>query len=153
MTHPGICNFKLSKDVLGHVVLSHGIHHKVLVPCWALCRPILVTLLLREDGTEASVISGYFVKRMSAFWLLKCIIHLKKSYVRWDTAWRSWDITHITIIFFLTVVLALSVLHIQLIIFMAHRVFVFTDEPKTTYLTLFLVPNIKVVVVVAVVLS
>lgn len=29
---PGICDFELSQDVLGHVVLSHWIHHKVLVP-------------------------------------------------------------------------------------------------------------------------
>lgn len=47
-THPGICDFELSEDVLRHVVLSHRIHHKVLVPGWPLCWPVLMTLLLQE---------------------------------------------------------------------------------------------------------
>ena len=93
VTHPGICDFEFSEDVLGHVVLGHGIHHKVLIPGGALCRPVLVTLLLQEESTEASAqsffffffpeiqcgmrtISGYFVMKISA-WLLKFIIHLE----------------------------------------------------------------------------
>lgn len=67
VTHPGICDFELSEDVLGHVVLGHGIHHKVLVPGWALCRPVLVTLLLQEESTEASA-QSFFFQRFSVEW-------------------------------------------------------------------------------------
>lgn len=48
MTHPGVGDFKLSEDVLGHVVLCHGIHHKVLVPGGAFCGPVLMTFLLQH---------------------------------------------------------------------------------------------------------
>lgn len=50
-TNPGICNFELPEDVLRHVVLRHGVHHKVLIPGWALSGPVLVTLLLSEQNT------------------------------------------------------------------------------------------------------
>lgn len=50
-TYPGICDFELSQDVLGHVVFSHGIHHKVLIAGRALCRPVLMTFLLQDEGT------------------------------------------------------------------------------------------------------
>lgn len=49
MSYPGVCDLELSEDVLGHVVFSHGIHHKVLIPGGALCRPVLVTLFLFEQ--------------------------------------------------------------------------------------------------------
>lgn len=29
--YPGISHFELSQNILGHVILSHGVHHKVLV--------------------------------------------------------------------------------------------------------------------------
>lgn len=45
-TYPGVRDLELSEDVLGHVVLCHGIHHKVLVPGGALCWPVLVALFL-----------------------------------------------------------------------------------------------------------
>lgn len=47
-THPGICDFELSENVLGHVVLCHRIHHKVLVPGRALRWPVLMALLLQK---------------------------------------------------------------------------------------------------------
>lgn len=47
-TYPGICDFELSQDVLGHVVFSHGIHHKVLIAGRSLCRPVLMALLLQD---------------------------------------------------------------------------------------------------------
>lgn len=31
LTVPGICDFELSQDVLGHVVFGHGIHYEVLI--------------------------------------------------------------------------------------------------------------------------
>lgn len=49
MSYPGVCDLELSKDVLGHVVLSHGVDYEVLVPGGALSRPILVTLFLFEQ--------------------------------------------------------------------------------------------------------
>lgn len=48
-THPGVRHFELPQDVLRHVVLSHGVHHEVLVPGRALGGPVLVTLLLIEQ--------------------------------------------------------------------------------------------------------
>lgn len=45
-THPGIRHLELPEYVLWHVVLCHGVHHEVLVPGRALCRPVLVALLL-----------------------------------------------------------------------------------------------------------
>lgn len=47
-TYPGICDFKLSQDVLRHVVLSHRVHDKVLVACRALSGPVLMALFLGE---------------------------------------------------------------------------------------------------------
>lgn len=41
-----VCNLELSQDVLGHVVLGHGVNHKVLVTSRPFTRPVLVTLLL-----------------------------------------------------------------------------------------------------------
>lgn len=46
MSYPGIRDLELSEDVLGHVVLRHGIHHKVLIPGGALSGPVLVTFFL-----------------------------------------------------------------------------------------------------------
>ena len=45
-THPGVGDLKLPQDVLGHVVLGHGVHHEVLVAGRALRRPVLMALLL-----------------------------------------------------------------------------------------------------------
>lgn len=45
-TYPGVCDFELPQDVLRHVVLSHGVHDKVLVACGALGGPVLVALFL-----------------------------------------------------------------------------------------------------------
>lgn len=101
MTHPRISDFKLSKNVLGHVVLGHGIHNEVLVSGWALRRPVLVTLLLcgggkgegsqhrgfrsdlhftREMWIASRTNSHYFVMRASV-WPLRFMSHSKISRV------------------------------------------------------------------------
>lgn len=49
-THPGVCDFELTQDVLGHVVLSHRVDNKVLVASRTLCWPVLVALLLWTQG-------------------------------------------------------------------------------------------------------
>lgn len=41
---PSICDFKLSEDVLRHVVLGHRVHHEVLISSRTLGGPILMTL-------------------------------------------------------------------------------------------------------------
>ncbi len=51
-TYSGVCDLELSEDVLGHVVLCHGINHKVLVPGRALRRPVLVTFFLFEQKVD-----------------------------------------------------------------------------------------------------
>lgn len=48
--HPGVSHFELSEDVLGHVVLSHGVHHEVLVTGRAFSRPVLMALLLQVQA-------------------------------------------------------------------------------------------------------
>lgn len=47
-SYPGVCDLELSEDVLRHVILCHGVYHKVLIPGRALCRPVLVTFFLFE---------------------------------------------------------------------------------------------------------
>lgn len=47
-TYPGICDLELPQDVLRHIVLSHGVHNKVLVTCRTLSRPVLMTLFLQN---------------------------------------------------------------------------------------------------------
>lgn len=66
-TYPGICDFKLPEDVLRHVVLSHWIHHKVLVPGWTLRWPVLMTLLLQETRREKKKNMSTFVWIISFF--------------------------------------------------------------------------------------
>lgn len=44
--YPGISHFELSQDILGHVILGHGVHHKVLVSSRPLCWPVLVAFFL-----------------------------------------------------------------------------------------------------------
>lgn len=44
--YPGISHFELSQDILGHVILGHGVHHKVLVSGRPLCWPVLVAFFL-----------------------------------------------------------------------------------------------------------
>lgn len=56
-THPGVCNFELPQDVLGHVVLRHRVNHKVLVPGGALGGPVLVTLFLKEQKHNRTLIN------------------------------------------------------------------------------------------------
>ena len=51
-TYPGVCDLELSEDVLGHVVLSHGVYYKVLVPGRTLSWPVLMTLFLRDRQTQ-----------------------------------------------------------------------------------------------------
>ena len=49
-SYPGVCDLELSQDVLGHVVLGHGVDNKVLVSGRTLCRPVLVTFFLLEQN-------------------------------------------------------------------------------------------------------
>lgn len=44
--YPGVGYFELSQDILGHVILGHGVHHKVLVSSRPLCWPVLVAFFL-----------------------------------------------------------------------------------------------------------
>ena len=65
-SYPGVCDLELSEDVLGHVVLRHGINHEVLVPGRALCWPVLVTLFLfREKRRYNPFFTSYNDKKPS----------------------------------------------------------------------------------------
>lgn len=46
IAYPGIGDLEFSQDVLRHVVFSHGIYYKVLVPGRTLCGPVLMALFL-----------------------------------------------------------------------------------------------------------
>lgn len=84
-TYPGVCDFELSEDVLRHVVFSHRIHHKVLVPGWALRWPVLMALLLQERK-KAEI----FSKMLLFFFMTqKCSGRKRKNSSYIITAWRT----------------------------------------------------------------
>lgn len=67
-THPGICDFEFTQDILGHVVLSHRVNDKVLIASRALCRPVLVTFLLwTEHQAPPTIRWDGQAKRMPRF--------------------------------------------------------------------------------------
>lgn len=45
--YPGVSHFELSQDILGHVILGHWVHHKVLVSGRPFCWPVLVAFFLQ----------------------------------------------------------------------------------------------------------
>ncbi len=48
VSHPCVRHFKLSQDVLRHVVFSHRIHHEILISGWTLRWPVLMALFLMD---------------------------------------------------------------------------------------------------------
>lgn len=71
-THPGICNLELTQYILGHIVLSHRVHNKVLVTCWSLTWPVLVTLLLHTHAYQLCVT---FERERERKWWITCFIN------------------------------------------------------------------------------
>lgn len=74
-THSGISDLELTQNVLRHVVFSHGIHHKVLVPSRALCWPVLMALFLKKErevkpqqSKWACCPKAYEMTEVRAFW-------------------------------------------------------------------------------------
>ena len=75
-TYPGVGDLELPEDVLGHVVLGHGVHHEVLVAGRALGGPVLVALLLHWEGREDSVSTHspmYQVSEQTSAPLIQCL--------------------------------------------------------------------------------
>lgn len=94
--YPSVGDFKLSENVLGHVVLSHRIHHKVLVPGWALCRPVLVALLLKEDKTKPFAQKGAAClrcarKTVSDNYLMEIISQAYKIHYLLENRFMLWN--------------------------------------------------------------
>lgn len=57
--YPGVSDFELPQNVLGHVILGHGVHHKVLVSRRPLRWPVLVAFFLlggRETMMSHSIL-------------------------------------------------------------------------------------------------
>ena len=63
-THPGVCDFEFTQNILGHVVLSHRVNNEVLIASGALCWPVLVTFLLWTEHQAPPKIRWGGQKRM-----------------------------------------------------------------------------------------
>lgn len=87
-THPGIRHFKLSEDVLWHVVLCHGIHHKVLISSRTLRRPVLVTLFLQKQ-IKAQL--NYIIQKPKAVGLEEEQHSLVPSLSVWSASPQWWS--------------------------------------------------------------
>ncbi len=58
VSHPCVRHFKLSQDVLRHVVFSHRIHHEILISGWTLRWPVLMALFLMDRHNTISHVTA-----------------------------------------------------------------------------------------------
>lgn len=56
-THPCICDFEFSQNVLRHVVFCHRIYNKILIAGRPLTGPVLVAFLLKKKDTSHQPVS------------------------------------------------------------------------------------------------
>lgn len=56
-THPCICDFEFSQNVLRHVVFCHRIYNKILIAGRPFTGPVLVAFLLKKKDTSHQPVS------------------------------------------------------------------------------------------------
>lgn len=60
-THPCICDFEFSQNVLRHVVFCHRIYNKILIAGRPLTGPVLVAFLLKKKRHHISLLANYIL--------------------------------------------------------------------------------------------